>query len=250
MPTLKRPDAEIYYEEYGAGFPVLCFAPGGARSSIEFWHRWRKDGGYTDDAVFIDPTLELAPHFRVIVMDQRNAGKSVARVSPDQGWHTFAADHLALMDSLGHSTFHVVGMCIGGSFDLKLCEIAPQRIASAVVWQTIGRSPENTPTTGENFNAWAKDLVEKRPEVDPAALAAIRDRMYKRDFVFSVRREMVKSLRVPLFILEGDDLPHPTIVSKELAELAPKADYWSGWKRQLDEQRRRIVAFLKAHTPH
>ena len=33
MPVLKLSDAEIYYQEYGAGYPVLLFAPGGMRSS-------------------------------------------------------------------------------------------------------------------------------------------------------------------------------------------------------------------------
>ena len=32
MPVLARPDAEIYYEVYGSGYPLLIFAPG-ARSS-------------------------------------------------------------------------------------------------------------------------------------------------------------------------------------------------------------------------
>jgi hypothetical protein len=37
MPMLERPDGEINYEVFGAGFPVLLFAPGGLRSSIAFW---------------------------------------------------------------------------------------------------------------------------------------------------------------------------------------------------------------------
>ncbi len=37
MPTFKRADVSIYYEEYGTGYPILLFAPGGMRSSIEFW---------------------------------------------------------------------------------------------------------------------------------------------------------------------------------------------------------------------
>jgi hypothetical protein len=38
MPVLKRNDAEIYFEEFGSGYPVLLFAPGGLRSRIEMWH--------------------------------------------------------------------------------------------------------------------------------------------------------------------------------------------------------------------
>ena len=33
MPTFERGDVSIYYEEYGSGYPLLLFAPGGMRSS-------------------------------------------------------------------------------------------------------------------------------------------------------------------------------------------------------------------------
>ena len=38
MPVLQRPDGEIHYEEYGQGYPILLFAPGGMRSRAEMWH--------------------------------------------------------------------------------------------------------------------------------------------------------------------------------------------------------------------
>lgn len=38
MPMLQRPDCEIYYEEFGSGFPILLFAPGGLRSNLAMWH--------------------------------------------------------------------------------------------------------------------------------------------------------------------------------------------------------------------
>ena len=37
MAIFKRPDAEIYYEVHGSGFPLLLFAPGGLRSQAAFW---------------------------------------------------------------------------------------------------------------------------------------------------------------------------------------------------------------------
>ena len=60
MPYLQRGDASLYYEEYGAGYPVLVLAPGSLNSTIEAWHRSRWD-----------PTRELASEYRVIAMDQR-----------------------------------------------------------------------------------------------------------------------------------------------------------------------------------
>ena len=92
MPIFKRDDVSIYYEEYGSGFPLLLFAPGGMRSAIEFWHKSP-----------FDPTSVLANDFRVIAMDQRNAGQSQAPVTAADGWDTYTADHLALLDHLGSS---------------------------------------------------------------------------------------------------------------------------------------------------
>src|SRR6266436_6168436 len=114
MPMLKRPDADIFYEVHGAGFPILLYAPGGLTSRLEMW------GGaspnYPNGFPWMDPRTALADKYTVIAMDQRNAGKSVADVKADHGWHTFAADHLALIDHLGFKKFHVMGGCFGGSF--------------------------------------------------------------------------------------------------------------------------------------
>src|SRR5579885_754611 len=99
MPMLKRPDAEIYYEVHGRGFPLLIFAPGGLRSQLEFWRRNPRDANLP--AIWMNPMVDLADTFTVVALDQRNAARSTAKVAPDDGWHTFAQDHLALMDHLG-----------------------------------------------------------------------------------------------------------------------------------------------------
>ena len=39
MPEFRRKDTTIYYEVYGEGYPVVLFAPGGMRSSIDFWKK-------------------------------------------------------------------------------------------------------------------------------------------------------------------------------------------------------------------
>ena len=69
MPVLKRPDGEIYYEEYGQGYPVLLFAPGGMRSRAEMWH----DPVDGPPRPWSDWTQSLAGSYHVIAMDQRNA---------------------------------------------------------------------------------------------------------------------------------------------------------------------------------
>src|SRR2546428_11680243 len=102
MPLFKRDDIQLYYEEHGAGFPVLLIAPGGMRSAASFWERtpW-------------NPIEQLASQYRVIAMDQRNAGQSVAPIRATDSWHVYTADQLALLDHLGVERFHVAG----GGFD-------------------------------------------------------------------------------------------------------------------------------------
>src|SRR5689334_10744420 len=127
MPTFTRGDLSLYYEVHGSGPAVLLFAPGGMRSAIALWER----------APF-HPVRELSDGFRVIAMDQRNAGRSRAPVHASDDWRTYAADHLALLDELGVVRCSVLGMCIGGAFCLILAVAAPERVAAAVLEQPIG----------------------------------------------------------------------------------------------------------------
>ena len=90
--------------------------------------------------------------FTVVAMDQRNAGKSIADVTADHGWHTFAADHLALMDHLGFRKFFVMGGCIGGSYCFEAIEpvesCAWTRTAKLPVPVGV---PESWPVTGSRL---------------------------------------------------------------------------------------------------
>ena len=162
MPVLKRDDAEIYFEEYGSGYPVLLFAPGGLRSRIEMWHAPAQGPARP----WSDWTIELAAHYRVIAMDQRNAGRSRGAIAADHGWHTYAADHQALMDHLGHKRFHTLGGCIGSSYCLKLCEMVPERVSAAVLQNPIGLHPEFPNYFPDSHVAWSKEQRAARPELD------------------------------------------------------------------------------------
>ncbi|HYR79121.1 MAG TPA: alpha/beta hydrolase, partial [Candidatus Dormibacteraeota bacterium] len=219
MPTFKNGDVSLYYEEVGTGYPLLLFAPGGMRSSIEFWSKSP-----------FDPTREFASEFRVIAMDQRNAGKSSAPISATDGWETYTADHLALLDHLGVKQCHVMGGCIGSSYCLGLIKAAPERVSAAVLQNPIGLSPRNREMFYEMFDGWAEALNKERPRLDAAGLREFRDRMYGTDFVFNVSREFVSSCKTPMLILCGNDDYHPTATSKEVAALAPNALLVENWK--------------------
>ena len=90
MPTLERDGATIYYEETGSGYPLLLLAPGGFNSAVPFWHRMP-----------LNPIAAFKDEFRVIAMDQRNAGQSSGPLRTDDAWGMLAADQLAVLDALG-----------------------------------------------------------------------------------------------------------------------------------------------------
>jgi pimeloyl-ACP methyl ester carboxylesterase len=247
MPVLKRDDAEIYFEEFGSGYPVLLFAPGGLRSRIEMWHE--PEGG--PPRPWNDWTEELESRYRVVAMDQRNAGRSRGGIASDHGWHTYGADHLALMDHLGFSRFHTLGGCIGASYCLKLCEIAPERVSAAVLQNPIGLHPEFPNYFRESHAAWAKEQHAARTDLDETAVQSFGRNMWGRDFVFSVTRDFARRCAVPCLVLPGDDTPHPAVIGAELAALLPNAEQLMPWKgpAHLDEQCDGVIGFLEKHTP-
>lgn len=234
MPTFARGDATIRYEEYGSGFPLLLFAPGGMRSRIDFWHRSP-----------FDPTTALADAFRVIAMDQRNAGESRAPIGDDD-WGTYTADQLALLDHLGIERCHLLGGCIGSSYCLGVIAAAPGRVAAAVLQNPIGLSNGNRDEFRGMFDDWAAEIAPDHPEADAATFAAFRERLFGGDFVFSVPREVARTCPVPLLVLAGDDTFHPTATAREIADLAPRAELVLRWREPevVEETVRRVREFL------
>jgi len=240
MPTFQRQGVSLYYEESGIGYPVVLFAPGGMRSTIAFWSRsvW-------------NPIEALSSTFRVIAMDQRNAGRSTAPITADDGWHSYTEDHMALLDHLGIEHCHVLGGCIGGPYCLGVMAAAPNRVSAAVLQQPIGFDGENRPAFYEMFDGWANELRSSRTNVADAAWSAFRQNMYGGDFVFNVSRDFVRNCRIPMLVLLGNDRYHPSVTSREIAELAPNAELIERWKEPdvVQQTIARVRAFLIRHTP-
>lgn len=249
MPSFERDGAVIHYAIHdarpdasrrGPDVPVLLFAPGGMRSSASFWQNapW-------------NPIEELSDRWRVIAMDQRNAGASTAPVSPGDGWGDYTRDHVALLDHVGVDRCHVVGGCIGGSYGLGLMQAAPGRVAAAVLQQPIGFDGRNRQAFYDMFDSWAEALAPAHPGMAAADWAAFRGRMYDGDFVFNVDRDFVRGCDVPMLVLMGNDLYHPEITSREIARLARSATLVEQWKEPGLKAATvaRVREFLGEHTP-
>jgi len=253
MPTCTREDAEIYFEEFGSGFPVLLFSPGGMWSNIEKWRTGSEDA----TRPVHNWTEELAGKFRVIAMDQRNANRSIGAIEADHGWDTYTNDQLAIMDQLGIDKFHTLGACIGGSYCLNIARLAPDRTASVVVQNPIGLHLDHPDYFPGTVDTWSAELMATRDDIKADAVAAFKENMFgansaSRDFVFSVSREFVKTLKTPAMLMHGKDKPHPAVTSAELEKLLPEgALLLKDWERpdHADVQRDTVIQFLEANTP-
>lgn len=238
MAWLSENGIDIHYEVLGEGFPVLLFAPGGMRSEATFWQNspW-------------DPRVSLAPEFRVIAMDQRNAGQSSAPITALDNWDTYTEDHLRLLDALSIDQCHVVGGCIGGAFAFNLMARAPDRVAAAVIQQTIGFD-QNRDVFYAMFDGWAGEQQAARPDLPQATLDQFRANLYDHEAVFSVSYDVIAGLPHPLLILKGDDQYHPATVSNRIEAIATHSRMIEDWKSDGVKTALDAKAFLMTHTPN
>lgn len=242
MASFARGDAVIHYDLEGVddGFPVLLIAPGGLRSVNEAWTRmpW-------------NPREALAGEYRLIGMDQRNAGRSTAPVSASDGWTTYRDDQLGLLDELGIGRCHVIGMCIGGPYVVGLLTAAPDRFASAVLLQPVGVDDDNRQLFLDGFESWSAELAEAHPEASPDDWAAFRRHMWNGEFVLTATPEQVATIEVPMLVAMGNDEFHPQHTSRRIADLAPDVTFLEQWKdeQSLPATDAAIKRFLARHTP-
>ena len=239
MAIFQRDDTILHYEVHGDGFPILLFAPGGMRSAASFWRsaEW-------------DPIATLSPRFRVIAMDQRNAGQSTAPVTGNDGWHTYADDHIALLDHLQIEQTHLMGGCIGGPYCMGVIERAPERVAAAVLQQSIGNDGNNRDLFFAMFDQWAEGVQERLPSVAAADWQSFRANMFDQPFLYNVSREFVAACQTPLLVLMGSDPYHPEAISREIADLAANARLVEKWKdAAADGTVATVTEFLREHTP-
>ena len=221
MPTVRLGDVDLAYDEYGSGFPLLLFAPGGMRSRSAFWAE--RPGQW------IDPRIALADRYRVIALDQRNAGRSRGPVRATDGWHTYADDAVALLRHLDVLSVAVMGGCIGCSFALAFCARAEVEVRAAVLQNPIGKSADGHDHIGPTLEDWMAEIRSTRSDVTAEALESLRHNLFSGEFVFSVDRQFIRSWNVPMLVLPGNDQFHPTATAEEIARLAPRATLVQAW---------------------
>lgn len=118
MPKAKVGEIQIHYEEYGKGQPLIMIL-----------------GLGQDTATWAFQVPEFSKYFRVIIMDNRDSGRS-SGCTEIYTTETMAGDILGLMDYLAIKQTHLLGTSMGGMVAQQVALLAPKRIISLVLAST------------------------------------------------------------------------------------------------------------------
>jgi pimeloyl-ACP methyl ester carboxylesterase len=263
LPRVHVNGISLYYEVHGQGQPLVLIM--GLRRNLVWWYR---------------QLPELSRHFRVIVFDNRGAGRSD---QPDVPYSIklLAADTAGLMVTLGLGPAHVLGVSMGGYIAQELALAHPELVRGLILGCTScgGRravlmSPElrerfvaNEGLTPEqilrkDMNIYFSDrYIAGHPE-EIAQFVKLSLLHYQPAFAFFRQLDAclehdtvdrVGSIPAPTLIASGDDDPLvPFTNSLILQELMPRAklEVFPGGRHcffleQAEEFNRMAVEFLK-----
>ncbi|MEM2213892.1 MAG: alpha/beta hydrolase [Candidatus Nezhaarchaeales archaeon] len=120
MPKVRVGDVNIYYEIKGEGNPLVMIM--GLAGNLDWW----------------DPKMisEFSKHFKLILFDNRGAGRSDMGQKPFS-IKLFADDTVGLMDALGISKANVLGFSMGGMIAQELVLNYPERVEKLVLCSTF-----------------------------------------------------------------------------------------------------------------
>jgi 3-oxoadipate enol-lactonase len=131
MPYVTNAGSKIYWEEHGAGDPLLLIM--GLGATLEWWHR-------------LMPVL--TPRYRTVVFDNRGAGRSEVPPGP-YSMPLMAEDAAAVMDAAGIASAHVFGASMGGMIAQELALNHPERVRSLILGCTACGGPQSVPAGKE-----------------------------------------------------------------------------------------------------
>lgn len=124
MPLVETNGIQMFYEETGAGDPVILIM--GLTARGEVWEAHQED---------------WSQHFRCIMADNRGVGLS-DKPPGDYSTEMMADDYAGLMDALGISQARIVGVSMGSVIAQQLCLRHPDKVKSAVLmcpWARVDR---------------------------------------------------------------------------------------------------------------
>jgi pimeloyl-ACP methyl ester carboxylesterase len=253
MPQATLNGLKINYAVHGNGPPMIMLSPGGFDSNIDGWSSrsvWKE----------LRPLETLAKEFTMIAYDRREAGQSGGRVEPHT-WYMWAAEAVALLDHLKIDRAWVIGGCMGVSVASAIGAHFPERCLGLLLhwpvggfrWRAKGHlnfnkhiafaranglaavaarakkaagfwaDPESGPwaTVLAQDEAFATKYVKQDLEQYLAVVAYSRDTVFDDTMPSGATGEQLMAIRLPSFIMSGDDASHATSAAHALRELIP-----------------------------
>jgi pimeloyl-ACP methyl ester carboxylesterase len=138
MSEIRVNGVSLYYEEHGAGEPILCIHGSGSSS-----------------ALWAEAAVELAEHGRAIVYDRRGFARSERPEPYVTDVHEHADDAAALIDALEAAPATVIGRSKGGEIAIDLALRYPDRVGALAL---LEGGPESL---SESASRWLADLEEQ-----------------------------------------------------------------------------------------
>jgi 3-oxoadipate enol-lactonase len=256
---------ELAYQLRGKGDPIVMI-----------------HGAQGDQSMFNDLAAHFANSYRVLTFDQRCSGLS-EKPDADFTIATLADDTAALMDHLGFTRAHIIGVSMGGMIALEFVLRHPNKARSVVLGCTTPGGPKAMRIGGSAFTnaysatpmsaeergralaeaAFTKGYIERHPEIIPAMIEARRQRpidpaalghRLKAALAHNVY-DRLDAIKTPVLVITGkDDALISWENSRLLADNIPRAEFvllepagHCFWLEQPAESFQAIGRFLQAH---
>lgn len=162
MPYVRSGGVNLYYEEHGAGDPVIL-AHGMSEST----------------AMWAGQIAPLASRYRLILWDNRGHGRSDAPDDPARyAIPTFATDLRALLDHLGIERACIGGLSMGGYTAVAFAIIYPDRVSALIFADTAPGEetiPNRPPATQAIRERLPLEDLARREGMEAVALRTIAD---------------------------------------------------------------------------
>lgn len=265
MPKTSANGVQIYYETHGRGEPLVLIAGIGYGTWL-----WFKQ------------IPALAPHYNVIIFDNRGAGRSD---KPDEEYNValLAQDAYELLRTLGVSRAHILGVSLGGFIAQQLALDHPELVRSLVLCSTSFGGPNMILPKGEVLQfmafgagketlpyglelAFSREYLQQHPH-EIAHLTRPLHRhpqpryAYLRQLMAPINfcsEDRLSEIRCPALVLAGEDDPVvPAENSRRLAAKLPhgQSKIFPGVRHlffieRADEVNRTILEFLAGGEGH
>ncbi|HKP24644.1 MAG TPA: alpha/beta hydrolase [Dongiaceae bacterium] len=250
---------ETRYELVGEGPPLLMHAPGGFDATIEKWSSL----GIYKELGFLD---HLTKHYRCILFDRRECGRSGGRVEAVT-WSHYARHGKGLLEHLGIEKAHHMGGCMGCSVAIAIAAAYPQAMLGMILfWPvggakyritgqrrfaehlafveqnglpavvTLGRQSDKSFSADPRGGPWVS-VIRNDPvfadryaalDLEPykSIVIGMKQALLDRDTAPGAEPEDLMRLSVPTLVVPGSDPSHATSAARYLEECIPGSQYW------------------------